>query len=111
MSKRVPPAPAVSDEPVAFFETPGLDQLYGVCLALAEQLSVTRDRLDTLERILDSRGTLSRDELNDFEPSQQDEAEKEQIAADIVERILMPVAETISQFEKETEETKIGGAE
>lgn len=99
MTKHPPPIPAQGDAPVNFFDTPGMDGLYRMCLSLAEQLALTRDRLDTLERILQARGGPTQEELNLFEPSETDEKAKAALMAQIADNILAPLDASIGQIE------------
>lgn len=52
----------------SFYETPGLDQAMSMILVLASELMVTRDRLDTLERVAAAKGLVLGDELESYEP-------------------------------------------
>ena len=51
-----------------FFEEPGLDQMMSVVLGIAQELSVLRDRVDSVERLLDAKGSLTRAELEAYRP-------------------------------------------
>lgn len=51
-----------------FFENPALDRLYSVVFALAGEVSALRERQDTVERLLDQRGTISREDIESYEP-------------------------------------------
>jgi hypothetical protein len=51
-----------------FFDDPALDRLYSLTLALAAELSVVRERQDTVERLLDEKGTISRQDIDSYEP-------------------------------------------
>lgn len=46
-----------------YFHDPATDKLMAIVLSLVGELAVTRDRLDALERLLESQSTISRDEL------------------------------------------------
>ena len=52
-----------------------LDRMMNVIMGLAEELYVTRDRLQVMERVLEDRGALDREELDSWKPDedQQDE--------------------------------------
>lgn len=52
-----------------------LDRMMNVIMGLAEELYVTRDRLQVMERVLENRGALDREELDRWKPDedQQDE--------------------------------------
>lgn len=61
-----------------FFETPGLNRLFAMFVALGEQLAVTNERHDTLQRILIDKEVLSAEDISSYIVSP--EAEKERIA-------------------------------
>jgi hypothetical protein len=50
----------------AFFKDPAIDQMYAVVIALTQELSVAIDRLDTVERLLDEKGVLSRADIETY---------------------------------------------
>ncbi|MEM0928227.1 MAG: hypothetical protein AAGI89_02940 [Pseudomonadota bacterium] len=51
-----------------FFDDPTTDVLISTILSLTTELSVTRERLDTLERILADKGTLERADIETYQP-------------------------------------------
>lgn len=51
-----------------FFEDPALDRLYSAVFALAAEVSALRERQDTVERLLDAKGTLSREDIESYVP-------------------------------------------
>jgi hypothetical protein len=51
-----------------FFDNPALDRLYSTVFALAAEVSALRERQDTIERLLDAKGTLSRDDIENYVP-------------------------------------------
>ena len=54
----------------SFFETPGVDYLMHMVMVLSQELSVTRDRLDTLERLVEDKDIIKRTDFNDYTPDQ-----------------------------------------
>ena len=56
-----------------------LDRMMNVIMGLAEELYVTRDRLTVMERVLESRGALHREELDYWKP---DENQQDEIVSD-----------------------------
>ncbi len=50
-----------------YFSDPDVDRLLSMLMALAGELSVTRDRLDTLERLAQSKGLFTQADLEAFE--------------------------------------------
>lgn len=52
----------------AYFDDPAQDRTLSIVLALAAEVSALRERHDTLERLLDSKGTVSRADIETYEP-------------------------------------------
>ena len=74
-----------------YFSDPAIDKLLAIVMTLAGELSVTRERLDTLERLLAREGILQQGALDQFEPDQNDLQERSEARADYLERILRTV--------------------
>ena len=53
-----------------YFPDPDVDRLLSMVMALAGELSVTRDRLDTLERVAEKKGLFSADDIESYELDQ-----------------------------------------
>ena len=51
-----------------YFDEPALDRLYSVVFALAAEVSTLRERNDTIERLLDANGAVSRDDIESYVP-------------------------------------------
>lgn len=51
-----------------YFDDPALDRLYSTVLAMAAEVSALRERQDTIERLLDERGVLSREDIETYVP-------------------------------------------
>jgi hypothetical protein len=51
-----------------YFDDPALDRLYSTVFALAAEVSALRERLDTVERLLDAKGKLSREDIENYVP-------------------------------------------
>lgn len=71
-----------------FFEDPAVDQLYAMVLALAGELAVTRDRLDTLERQLAAKDVVDAADIEAYEPDAAAEAEREARRRALIDRLL-----------------------
>ena len=62
-----------------FFDDGSSDTLLAMNVALLTELMVTRERLDTLERLVEAKGLVPRAAIDAFEPDEAAEAEREQI--------------------------------
>ena len=71
--------PRFSDQPQPnFFDDPASDQLMTFIIELASELSVVYDRVDTVERLLDTKGTISRADIEAYRAP--DDVERERTA-------------------------------
>jgi hypothetical protein len=59
-----------------FTGEPMVERLYGITLALVSELAVTRERLDTVERLLQRGGAVDRLQFENFEPTTGEAAER-----------------------------------
>jgi hypothetical protein len=74
-----------------YFADPAVDKLLSITMTLAAELSVTRDRLDTVERLLAKRRVLARDEIERYAPDAVAEAEREARRQRYLDRVLRAV--------------------
>lgn len=51
-----------------YFEDPALDRLYSTVFALAAEVSALRERQDTIERLLDAKGVVKREDIESYTP-------------------------------------------
>lgn len=59
-----------------FFDDPNVDRVVAMVMGLAGEVAVMRDRLDTLERLLERSGGLQRAEIEHYRPDAQVVAER-----------------------------------
>jgi hypothetical protein len=52
----------------AYFDDAALDRMLSILLAVVGEVSVLKERLDTVERLLDTNGTISRADIEAYEP-------------------------------------------
>jgi hypothetical protein len=71
-----------------YFSDPAIDKLLWMNLTLMEELSVVRDRLDTVERLLDRKRLVRAMEVEQFVPTAPVAAERAARRADYVDRVL-----------------------
>jgi hypothetical protein len=50
------------------YDTAGVDNLMHMVMVLAQELSATRDRLDTLENVLAGKGTMESTDIEGYAP-------------------------------------------
>lgn len=71
-----------------YFSDPAIDKLLWITLTLMEELSVTRDRLDAVERLLDSKRLLALRAIEDYKPDAKTAALRAARRAAYIERVL-----------------------
>jgi len=71
-----------------FFNDPDVERVLSITMAVAGELSVMRQRLDTIETLLDARGHISRKEIEAFTPNAEQEAARSHWNQEYIARIL-----------------------
>jgi predicted metal-dependent phosphoesterase TrpH len=107
-AKRAPtPArPAVATTPVAtqlprdpkgkraqFYQDPAIDQLWAVVAAITGEVSVAFDRLDTLERLLERDGGVTRDSIEAYRPDESAAAERARRREELIQRVFQVLSQ------------------
>lgn len=81
-----------------YFEDPAVDKLHLMVMALIEELSVTRDRLDTMERLIEKHGLFKIDEIEDYVPDLRADAERTQRRIAFIRRVMKGVTDEIENL-------------
>jgi hypothetical protein len=71
-----------------YFLTPEVERVLAITMAVAQELAVTRQRCDTLERLLQAKGVLADGEIDRFEPDSQAAAERGLWVQEYLARVL-----------------------
>jgi hypothetical protein len=70
-----------------FFEDPAIDQLFAIVTALAAEASVTFDRIDTLERLLEQQGALASGAVEAYRPGDDAIDSRRQRREELLQRV------------------------
>ena len=84
-----------------FFDDPSVDKVLAIVMALAGEVSVLRDRLDTVVRLAERKGVLSADDLETFLPDAPLRAERDAWRDEFLNRILRIVRVELEDVESE----------
>jgi hypothetical protein len=84
-----------------FFDDPAVDKLLAITMAIAGELSVTRERLDTVERILGEKGMISAAEIDAWRPDDTAKQERAQMRQDYIARVLMILQNELEEMEQQ----------
>jgi len=72
----------------AFFDDPAIDQVMTFVLELATEMAAMRERLDTVECLLERDGSVTREAIESYEPSVEDLQRRDAWLAAYYERVL-----------------------
>jgi len=71
-----------------YFMTPEVERVLAIAMAIAQELAVARTRIDTLERIMERKGMMSRAEIEAFAPTPEEAAERGLWMEEYIARVL-----------------------
>lgn len=71
-----------------FLENHHQERTLSILMALVAEVSVVRERLDTIERLLEQQGTINREDIENYEPDTKAAHERSMITKEYVARIM-----------------------
>jgi hypothetical protein len=71
-----------------YFDNPHIDKLLAIVMALTGEVSVLRERLDTIERLLETKGNVSIAEIESYQADENVTQQREQWRDAYLERVL-----------------------
>ena len=71
----------------SFFDDPAIDQMMTFIVELTTEVSVLRDRLNTMEHVLEESGAMSREAIESFRPGESLEEERMEQRKAFLERV------------------------
>lgn len=71
-----------------YFLEPQTERVLAITMTLAQELAVARQRIDTLERVLHTKGILNAGEIDAFAPDSDASAERQMWNQEFIARIL-----------------------
>ena len=83
-----------------FFNDPQIDTVMGIVMALAGEVSVLRERLDSVERLAAAKGLFTQDDIEAYRPDDAVMAERERWRAEYIERVLRVVHQELEETDK-----------
>ena len=82
-----------------FFRDPDVERVLNIAMVLAMENAVTHQRLDALERLVEQKGLLSREELEQFSPTPDAEAQRTLWMKEYIARVLRIVQQETEAME------------
>jgi hypothetical protein len=90
-----------------FLDDPDAEKMLSMLMALVGEVSVLRERLDTVERLLETRGTISRADIEHYKPDLETGLERNRIVREYIARVMRGVQQqmqTLAQPEPPIED-------
>lgn len=84
-----------------YFLTSEVERVLAITMAAVQELAVARQRVDTLERLLEAKGVLTRDEIDAFAPTAAQAAERALWTQEYLARVLRIVQQEGEAIEAE----------
>lgn len=86
-----------------FFDDPMIERVLNITMTVAGELAVARERVDTLERLLESKGVLTRSEIDLFTPTPEQEMHRQGWHAEYIARVLRVVQQELEAIQQPAE--------
>ncbi len=83
-----------------YFQDPAIDRTLSLLMALVGEVSVLRERLDTVERLLETKGSISRADIESYEPDTIAGQERGMQAREYIARIMRGVQQDMEALEE-----------
>jgi hypothetical protein len=71
-----------------YFLDPQVERVLAITMAVVQELAVARERIDTLERLLEAKGVVARSEVEGFVPTADEAAERGLWTQEYIARVL-----------------------
>ena len=84
-----------------FLDDPAIERVLSITLAVAGELAVLRERLDTIERLLQSGEPVTREAIDHFEPSMEEARERAMWQQEYLSRIFRIVQQELEALESD----------
>ena len=83
-----------------YFDDPAVDKLHLMLMAVIEELSVARDRIDTLERLIEKHGLFNQEQIETYKPDVNAEEERTSRRLAYIRRVMKGITDEIEQLER-----------
>jgi hypothetical protein len=80
------------------FLDPADDRILSILMALVGEVSVMRERMDTIERLLDANGTISRADIESYTPDMDTGRERNLLIKEYLARIMRGVQQDMQSL-------------
>ena len=83
-----------------YFDDPEDERILSILMAVAGEVSVLRERLDTVERLLESKGSITREDIENYVPDKQAAYERGAMVREYIYRIMRGPHQMVEEMAK-----------
>ena len=80
-----------------YLDARSIDNLMAMIMTLTQEISVLRDRLDTIEQLLAEKKTISLEDIDTFEPSDDLVEQRKERRQLLLKRVLLPIEKDLEK--------------
>lgn len=84
-----------------FLGDPASERMLSILLAVVGEVSVVKERLDTVERLLDGKGTIDRADIDAYEPDRDAAQQRASMTKEYIARIMRGVQQDMEAMQVE----------
>ncbi len=84
-----------------FLEDKTVERVLNITMAVAGELAVMHERLDTIERLLEKKNILQRSEIESFIPNSEEAEERQRWHATYIARVLRTVQQELEALQQD----------
>jgi len=108
MTEQIDPLKLAGSKPKGkrpfFLKDPDVERVMAITMAVAQELAVMRERLDTVERLLESKG-ISHEDIENFQPTPDQADQRGAWTQEYLARIMRIYQQDIEALSKPNEPT------
>ena len=86
-----------------FLEDKAVERVLNITMAVAGEVAVLRERMDTIERLLAAKDILSNAEIEAYIPTESEAEERQKLHAEYISRILRIVQQEVEALQQAPE--------
>jgi hypothetical protein len=83
-----------------FFDDPAVERVLAITMAVSQEVAVVRERLDTIERLLEAKGSLTRADIDNYAPGPEAATERAEWTRAYIARVLRIVQQELEAISR-----------
>ena len=97
MNSKIELPRAAKGKKLTYLDDQSIDNLMAMVMTLTQEISVLRDRLDTIEKLLAKKESITLKEIETFEPNDDLIQERRERRQMLLKRVLLPIEKELEK--------------